>query len=158
MKTLILGIGNKIKRDDVIGILAAEKVFKKLDLAEKIDLKVASAGGLPLLNKIEGYDKVFILDSIQTEDGDPGNIYFLDLDDLDTGTDRIASHTVDLKTVKKIGENTGEEIPKIHIFAIEVKEPYEFGKEMTKEMKEALPQITNKIKETIEEEVTKKEK
>ncbi len=158
MKTLILGIGNKIKRDDVIGITTARRVFEKLDLDEKIDLKEASAGGLPLLDKIEGYEKVFILDSIQTEDGTPGDVYFLDLEDLDTGTDSVASHTVDLKTMKKIGENIGEEIPKIQIFAIEVKEPYEFGKELTKEMKKALPKITEEIKETIEKEVTKKEK
>lgn len=158
MKTLILGIGNKIKRDDVIGIRAAEKVFENLEHTEKIDFQEASAGGLPLLEKIEGYDKVFILDSIQTEGGNPGDIYFLDLDDLDTGTDSVASHTVDLKTMKKIGENIGEEMPEINIFAIEVKEPYEFGEEMTKEMKEELPKITKEIKETIEKEIPKQEK
>ncbi len=158
MKTLILGIGNKIKRDDVIGIVAAKKVFKNLDINENIELKEASAGGLPLLDKIEGYDTVFLLDSIKTEDGTPGDIYFMDLDDLDTGTNSVASHTVDLKTMKKIGESIGEEIPKTHIFAIEVKEPYEFGKEMTEEMNEALPRIVKEIRKTIEKEMAKQGK
>lgn len=154
MKTLILGIGNEIRRDDAVGLIVARKVFKQIN-SDNLDVKVASSGGLPLLGKIEGYDKIYLIDSIMTKDGTPGDWYSLSLDDFERGKNRMASHSIDLKTMKEIGEDMGEKIGEIQIFAIEVKEPFEFGEELTEEVKEALPQIVSEIKETIESEAQK---
>lgn len=151
MKTLILGIGNEIKRDDAVGLIAARTISEKIN---DVDVDEASSGGLPILDKIEGYDKVFIIDSVMTEDGKPGDCYYLTLEDLEGGSNRIDSHSIDLKTMKKMGEEIGKKMPEIHIFAIEVKELYQFGTELTEEVEEALPQIISEILETVEKEIS----
>lgn len=152
MKILILGIGNEIRRDDSVGLLAARKASQQFE-KEKIDVKEASSGGLPLLSKIQGYDLCYIIDSIMTKDGTPGDWYYLTLDDFKAEENRIVSHSVDLRTMKEIGKEMGEKIPEIKIFAIEVKEPFEFGDDLTKQMKEALPEVISEITEAIRTEI-----
>ncbi|KXB06523.1 hypothetical protein AKJ51_03580 [candidate division MSBL1 archaeon SCGC-AAA382A20] len=151
MRALILGIGNEIRRDDAVGLVAAREISKQID-NENIEIKETSAGGLSLLTKIEGYDKVFIIDSIVTKDGEPGHWYYLSLNDLNSGGGRTVSHSIDLKTMKNIGEKMGEKVPEIRIFAIEVKDPFEFGEDLTEELEESLPEVISEIKETIDKE------
>lgn len=158
MSFLILGVGNKIKRDDAVGPIVASEVHDSLEEKESVDLKEASAGGFPLLGKIEGYDKVFLIDSVVTKDGDPGQWYYISLDDLKSGKGSTVSHSIDLKTMKEIGEKIGENIPEIMIFAIEVKEPFEFGEDLTEELSQSLPHVISEIREAIEKEIRKSNK
>lgn len=154
MSFLILGIGNDIKCDDAVGLIVAREIYSRLENKESVDIKEASAGGLPLLGKIEGYDKVFIFDSVITEDGVPGDWYSIPLESLKGGSRRLDSHSIDLKTMKKIGEELGVSMPEIQIYAIEVKEIYRFSKSLTKEVREALPEIISEILNSVEEEIS----
>lgn len=153
MNFLILGIGNEIKRDDAVGLIVAREVYSKLEDKKSVDLKEASAGGIPLLGKIKGYDKVFVIDSVITESGEPGDWYFLPLENIKGGSARVASHSIGLKTMKKLGEELGESMPEIQVYAIEVKEILKFSKSLTKEVREALPRIISGILESIKEEI-----
>ncbi len=154
MNFLILGIGNEIKCDDAVGLIVAREIYSRIEDKKLVDLKQASAGGLPILGKIKGYDKVFVIDSVMTEDGEPGNWYSLPLEDVKGGSGRIASHSIDLKTMKKVGEELGESMPEIQVYAIEVKETLKFSKSLTKEVKKALPGIISGILHSIKEEIS----
>ncbi len=147
MKTLILGLGNPILTDDSIGIKIAQKIKE-----ENPGLQVAetSEAGLALLDHALGYDKLIIIDSIKTEQGKPGELYKLELEDLKPAMDFSSSHSIDIATVFKLGQELGYKMPKyISLYAVEIKDNLTFEEECTEEVKERIPYIAKQI---IEEE------
>ena len=81
MKTLVLGLGNSILSDDSVGWRVIDQLKTKFN---RVGLTFAhsSASGIRLLEEIIGYDRLIIIDAIQTEGGQAGNVYHLDPIDL----------------------------------------------------------------------------
>jgi hydrogenase maturation protease len=79
----VLGLGNPILTDDGVGIHVARAVMSRLnahsDLAGDVGFAEASVGGLRLLELLVGYERVILVDAIQTSSGWPGDIYRLSL-------------------------------------------------------------------------------
>lgn len=147
MNTLILGIGNPILTDDGIGIKIAQKVKGKNHELEVVE---ASEAGIALLDLIVGYDKLIIIDSIKTGQGNLGELYKLELEDLNPATDFSSSHGIDIATAFEVGKGLGCQMPQsVSIYAIEIKDNTTFGEECTEELEKRIPQITKQI---IEEE------
>ena len=147
MNTLILGIGNPILTDDGVGIKIAQKLKE-----EKVKLEVieTSEAGITLLDLVANYDKLIILDSIETEKGKPGDLYKLELEDLKPSKDFSSSHGIGIATAFELGQRLGYKMPKyISIYAVEIKENSTFGEECTEEVEEKIPFI---VKQIIEEE------
>ena len=82
MKTLVLGLGNPILTDDGVGIHVVRATAAQCPLAMHITCAEASVGGMRLLDLLAGYERVFLVDAIQTRDGEPGQIYTLGPGDL----------------------------------------------------------------------------
>jgi len=72
---LILGLGNEILTDDGIGIKLVNDLEKKFRRSS-FDFKTASCGGLEIVELMNGYDFVIIIDAIKTLGGIPGKIYY----------------------------------------------------------------------------------
>ncbi len=77
MKTLILGIGNTALTDDGVGCKVAQRLEKRLRGRSSITVKETAVSGLSLLDEITGYERLIIIDAIQTRGGKPGAIYKL---------------------------------------------------------------------------------
>lgn len=77
MKTLILGLGNPILSDDGVGLGVAEELEGRLDQQE-VTVVETSMAGLSLRDLLIAYDRVIIIDAIQTVGGKAGQIYRLD--------------------------------------------------------------------------------
>ena len=108
-----------------------------------ITFKESSASGLSLLEVITGYDKLIIIDSIQTEDGRVGEIYRLTLDDIIDTRHLTYSHGINLTTVIELGKKLGEAIPQqVVIFAIEVADVTSFSEDCTPEVEKTIPYVT----------------
>ena len=73
-KTLILGLGNSILRDDRIGLDVARLVQKELKLVD-CNLVESQLVGTNILDFICGYKTLIVIDSIKTENGKDGDIY-----------------------------------------------------------------------------------
>jgi len=147
MDILILGIGNPILTDDGVGIKTARRIKE-----ENPDLEVieASEGGIGLLDYASGYEKLIIIDSIKTEQGKPGEVYKLELEDLKPAMELSSSHGVDIATAFKLGRELGYKMPDyIGIYAIEIQDNSTFGEECTEEVERSIPFIARRI---IEEE------
>ncbi|MBS3784838.1 MAG: hydrogenase maturation protease, partial [Anaerolineae bacterium] len=65
MKTLVLGMGNTILCDDGVGIYVVREVADRFQ-QEQVDFSEASVGGLRILDVIGGYERVIMVDAIQT--------------------------------------------------------------------------------------------
>jgi len=143
MNTLILGIGNPILTDDGVGIKIAHKLKE-----ERPELEVVETGeaGLTLLDLITGYDRLIIIDSIKTEQGKPGQVYKVELEDLKPAMDFSSSHGIDIATAFKLGQRLGYRMPKsVSIYAVEMKDNTTFGERCTEEVEEKIPFIAKQI-------------
>jgi hydrogenase maturation protease len=147
MSTLVLGIGNPILTDDGVGINIAQKLKEE---RPELEVMETSQAGFVLLDLVNGYDKLIIVDSIKTEQGDPGELYKLDMADLKASTETSCSHGVDIATAFELGRGMGYKVPEdISLYAVEIKDNSTFGEECTEEVGEKVGPIAKQI---IEEE------
>ncbi len=146
-KTLILGLGNPILSDDRIGLDVSHLVHKGLNNSD-CDLVESQLVGTNILDFINGYKSLIVIDSIKTENGEDGDIYQLSLDDLPKQQRMNSPHNVGIYWNIKMGRRVGLEVPeRIRIYAIEVNDPFNFGEELTDTMKKLMPGIVKNILE-----------
>ena len=139
MKTLVLGLGNPILTDDGVGIRVARFLESGLGGAPGLDVAEASVGGLRLMQVVAGYDRVILVDAIQTAQGQPGEIYLLTLDAFCTTLHSGCSHDMDLFTALELGRRLGMDMPEdVHIVAIEAADVLSFGESCTPQVEAAI--------------------
>ena len=66
MKTLIIGLGNPILGDDGVGWKVANQLTAIIDPDSAIEIDFASLGGLSLMERMLGYQRVIIINSMET--------------------------------------------------------------------------------------------
>lgn len=139
IKTLILGLGNPILSDDGVGCHVAMALKERLQEPE-VDVLEASIAGLDFLDMLTGYDKVIIIDAIQTGEGTPGQIYRLDPEAFNATRHAASPHDVNFATALELGNKLGLALPsQIDIFAVEVADTSCFSEECTPKVTEAIP-------------------
>jgi hydrogenase maturation protease len=145
MKTLVLGIGNPILSDDGVGIRVAREVGEKLN-DPQITVAETSEAGLRLLDSIVGYDEVIIIDAVQTEKGQAGQIYRLEPQDFSSAKYFSSPHQINLVTSLELGNALNLAMPqKITIFAVEAKDITTFSEKCTREVEQAIPKVVNMV-------------
>ncbi len=148
-KTLVLGLGNSILTDDGVGIYVARRLAERFKDRPDVAVAEACVGGLRLLEMINGYERLILVDAIQTAGGQPGAIYRLTPDDF-ADPRRAASlhsgcsHDMDLFTALEFGRQLGMILPKqFVIIAIEAKDVITFGEGCTPEVEAAIPKAAD---------------
>ena len=67
-KTLILGLGNPILGDDGVGWKVADAVQTRLGtLKVPVEVDFASLGGLSLMERMLGYERVILIDTVKSK-------------------------------------------------------------------------------------------
>jgi len=146
MKTLIIGLGNPILRDDGVGIHVAEKIKHHIEEKKDVEVIELSVGGLRLMEAMSGYDRVFIIDSVMTGQNAPGTICKLNIDDLGMSLHASSTHDTSLACAIESGRNIGIKLPsEIIIWGIEAVDVNTFGDDMTVQVKSAIPLVVEKI-------------
>lgn len=129
--TLVFGIGNEILSDDAIGPKLVKKLEKNLSF-EDVEFATASLGGLEILEFIQGYKKVLIIDAIKTKGGIPGDVYLFTLDDFKETLHLSNLHDISFLTAIQLGSELGLNMPEeIKIIAIEIIEDMVFSNSFT---------------------------
>ena len=143
--TLVVGLGNPILGDDGIGWRVAE-ALKGSHPAVEIDC--LALGGLSLMERLVGYDRVIIVDSIQTHGGVIGQVYTFPLDDLPdlSAGHTTAVHDTSLPTALKLGRAMGVILPEdVMIVAIEADRVFDFTEHLTPAVEAAIPVATKAV-------------
>ena len=159
MRTLIVGLGNPILSDDGIGIRVAQAVRERVGehVGERIgeaevEFLEASQGGLRLAEQLEGYDRVILIDAIQTQGGVPGTIYRLTLDDLPS-YNADGAHDASLKNALQLVRQQGGQTPDadaVAIIAIEAVNMLDFGETLTPQVDAAIPEAVQAVLEILD--------
>ncbi|MGZ3557661.1 MAG: hydrogenase maturation protease [Thermodesulfobacteriota bacterium] len=147
-KTLLLGLGNPILKDDAVGLRVVRGLGRKVT-EEEVHVEESSFANIDILDVIHSYDRLIIVDSIKTEGGKPGDLYRLDLDDLHSTLHLSCPHDINLATALELGKRLGMEIPgEIRIYAIEVEDNQTFCETCSPLVEEAIPRIIEEIART----------
>jgi hydrogenase maturation protease len=155
--TLVAGLGNPILGDDGVGWRVAEAVSDAIlaagGCAEDVEVECFALGGLSLMEHLIGYEKVIIIDSIQTRDGTPGQVYRLALEDLpDFSTGHTtAAHDTSLQTAMRLGRTMGVDLPDdVSLVGIEARHVYDFSEELSPSIAAAVPEAVRAVLETLQ--------
>lgn len=151
MKTLILGLGNPILCDDGVGNRVAQILENEVNNPEVV-VTETNAVGLGLLDFIPGYERIIIIDAIQSPEGKAGQIRRLSLPDLAAPYYQLASHGIDLATTIELGTRLGLAMPcEVIIFAVEVADIATFTEECTPSVKRAIPKVVKLVLQELKD-------
>ncbi len=146
MKTLVVGLGNPILGDDGVGWKVAQAVEAQLSnlqtLATNIEVDCVALGGLSLMERMVGYERAIVIDSIGSGQHALGEVYHFDLDDLydPSAGHTTAVHDMSLMTALKMGRSMGADLPRqITVVAVESPYTYDFTEELTPPVAAAVP-------------------
>jgi hydrogenase maturation protease len=150
MKTMVLGLGNPIFRDDGVGLRVIEELRKQVH-DNNVTIEGAELAGLDMLETLSRYDRVIIIDAIQMG-GRVGEIYRLTPEDLKPTSHTGTPHDVNFSTALAFGERIGIKLPlKIDILAIEIPNAINFGETLTPEVEKVVPQCVKEVLEMLRE-------
>jgi hydrogenase maturation protease len=110
LKILVLGLGNPILTDDGIGVHVVRAAAARCR-RDDVDFAEASVGGLRLLDSIAGYDRLILVDAIQTPGGKPGDVYRLLPGDLRASLHSGSTHDLTLSGALALGRGIGMVLP-----------------------------------------------
>lgn len=159
MKTLIVGLGNPILGDDGAGWKVAEEVerllpslFQGEGQGMRVDVDCVSLGGLSLMERLIGYQRAIVIDTIGTRQHPIGMAYHFRLDDLydPTSGHTTAAHDVSLMKAIEIGRSLGAPLPdQIDVVAIESPYVYDFSEDLTPSVAAAVPQAVELVMQLL---------
>jgi hydrogenase maturation protease len=146
MKTIVLGVGNPILKDDGAGIHVVRQLKKYVN-DPNVTMDEAMTGGMNLLDMIIGYEKAILIDTVKMKDAKTGEIRRFSLRDFPS-VHSSNPHDVDLLEALKLAEKLGEKrIPKeIVIVGISVNETqHVFGEQLSERMAKAVPKAVETV-------------
>ncbi len=120
MRTAVIGVGNRMMRDDGIGPCLISKLKEMDSFPSDIDLIDEGVGGMRIIHDMEGYEKVLIIDSADFG-GEPGEYKLFRPEDVET-VKQISGrslHEMDLINTLELAKLTGGAPEDIMIMAIQ---------------------------------------
>jgi len=130
MKILVLGIGNILFGDEGIGVHMINYLDEKYEFSGPHQVDLIDGGTLAqrLIPIIVEYDKVFIFDCVDVDDGKIGDVYFFDfLDVPECITWQGSAHEVEMLQTLEMIHMMGD-LPETKIIGVV---PYVIGEDTT---------------------------
>ena len=153
LPVLVMGLGNPLFGDDGVGWRIAEQVQRVVDgLALPVEIDFFSVGGLRLMERMEGYTRVGLVDAIVTGGQPMGHVFCAVLDDLPdlTAGHLSSAHDTTLQTALKLGRELGVLLPaEVHIVAVEARQVYDLTEELSPAVAAAVPHAVQRVIETV---------
>jgi hydrogenase maturation protease len=153
-KTLLLGMGNPILTDDAVGIRAAQSLNRRLGPVPGLVVREeCCTGGLELLDVVEGFDRLIVLDSIKTAGGRPGDWYRFDGTALRETMHLNNVHDANFATAMELGRCMGVHVPReedVHVLAVEISDNLTFCEHLSPELEAALPGIVDELHDEVQ--------
>jgi hydrogenase maturation protease len=154
MNTLVIGLGNPILGDDGVGWVVAHEIARKTAGRQDVEVDCLSLGGLSLMERLTGCERVILVDSIFTAEKPVGTLSIIKLTEL---PDRSSGHTTavhdtSLRNALSIGRSMNIPLPRdeeISIVAIEAENVYDFSETLSPAVAAAVPKAVESILQLI---------
>lgn len=148
---LIVGLGSPIMSDDAIGLIVAQAI-EDMHL-ENVETRQEAIGGLDIIPVLWGYRHAIIVDSIKTEQYEPGTVMIFDPEDFEPTVTNASAHDFNLATAMKIGrEMEPEQMPvSVRFVAMEVEDLQTMQEKLTPKVEAAKQSMIDAVKYLIDE-------
>lgn len=144
MRILVAGIGNMMRSDDGVGVVALERLR---DL-ESEDVRVVAIGTAVL--RSEGHlswaDRVLAIDAVRMG-REPGTVWTGSLDEVDADGFGTSSHGLELKSMVRLLPKTCR--PEVFVIGVEPAST-EFGLGLSASVRRALHEVSRLARRTVE--------
>jgi hydrogenase maturation protease len=155
MKTLVIGLGNPILGDDGVGWRVAEEIGRELVNQPGIEIDYVALGGLSLMERLVGYERVILVDSILTGKKPIGAVscYGLkEIPNLTTGHSSSA-HDTSLQQALMVGRSMDIPLPldeHVVIVAVEAGNVHDFSEKLSPPVEAAVPKAVELVLQLIQ--------
>jgi len=148
MKTLVLGLGKSIVRDDGLGPVVADRLARQVS----VEVRTGPITGLQLLDCMTGYDKVIVVDATQSGDDRPGTIRCRELVSAGLAAKRTSPlpqsrHGWGIADLLALGSQAGLAVPRqVVVYTMEAGDLSDFGEGLTPAVAAAIPRMVRRIR------------
>ncbi len=148
-KVVIIGVGNLLLMDEGIGIHVINEL-EKHKLPENVDIYDGGTGGFKLIDLMHEAKRVIFIDAVETDKA-PGTITTFTSKNVRSiyPKKKYSLHDTDLMEVIKMAELL-DNPPEIEIVGVQPK-IINYGLTLSKELRDAMPDIINTVLSRIEE-------
>ena len=156
-KVLVIGLGNPILGEDGVGWQGAGAVGRALattiqSAGLQVEVDYASLGGLRLMERMLGYERVILVDSMETGLVPEGHLHVCRLEELpDRATGHSASaHDTSLRVALELGRACGEAIPsRVDVVGIEACNMFNFSESLSEPVLQAVPRAVAAVSQLL---------
>ncbi len=141
-KTLVVGMGNLIYRDEGVGVHVIEEM-KKMELPRHVELLDIGTSTMDLIAYLDGVKKLIIVDAMKAG-GTPGTLYRCRPEDLlpkEEGP--VSLHEIGLLETLTMAKKKGLEIDTV-VIGVEPK-VFDWGMELSDEIRDRIPGIVEAV-------------
>lgn len=146
MKTLILGVGNLLLKDEGVGIHVIQALEKE-NLPSGITLMDGGTGGLHLISWLTGYDRIIMIDAT-LDSHPPGTVRTLRPRYASDFPPLMSAHEIGLKDMIDAMALCGD-LPEIELIVISVADISEVGTTLSPAVEAAIPEVVRTIYLTV---------
>ena len=137
MDVLVLCLGNALRRDDAVALHVADALDR--EAVAGVVVRRSAAAGLYLLDDMEGFDRVVVVDAVRTAAHAPGTVLASPLDALHA-PEGPSPHAIGLPSALARAAAAGAPVPsRIEVVAVEALELDEVGEGLTPAVAAAIP-------------------
>ncbi|MCG8427419.1 MAG: hydrogenase maturation protease [Chromatiales bacterium] len=142
---LIIGIGNRLRRDDAVGPLLADRLAK-----QHLQVEEHSGEGMGLINAWQNHDHVILIDATQSG-ATPGTIHQIDAIEQTAPSElfHYSSHQFGLAEAIEMARILEQLPKKLYLFGIEGAD-FSYGEELSPQVQRALDQVESQVLAHIE--------
>lgn len=146
MKTLILGVGNLLLKDEGVGIHVIHALEKET-LPSGVHLIDGGTGGFHLIAWLEEYDRIVMIDAT-LDNNPPGTVRQLKPRYASDFPPLMSAHEIGLRDMIEVMQLTGK-MPEIHLIVISALDISEVGMDLSPEVEKAIPDVIARVKELL---------
>lgn len=144
---IVLGLGNTLRGDDGVGILATMELAKKF--TGRAEFVCTEEMGFALLDYLSGYEEAVMVDSICTAGGEAGEIHRFSLEDFPPRANGSA-HYLGLPEAAQLAREMRIPFPaNVHILGVEISQPFDISPSLSPELQAKLPAILEKLESVL---------
>jgi hydrogenase maturation protease len=145
-RTMILGVGNLLLRDEGVGVHAAVNL-QEFPLPDHIEVVEGGTDGFKLFHIIMEADRLIVVDCVKGGD-EPGSIYRFDIDDYDHFPDiyKTSVHQISIEEVITLS-GTMRTPPRTTVVGVEPDELF-MSMELSETVRSKLPKVLEIVLET----------
>jgi hydrogenase maturation protease len=148
-RTLVLGLGNILLRDEGAGVWVAESLRRQFEFLPEVAVLDGGTLGLDLLPRLHGVERLLVIDAVKLGRG-AGSLARLEGEEVPAVLDvNVSPHQVGVQDLLAAARLTGSEPARLVLWGIEP-ERLDPGTAFSPPVAEALPELRDRVLQELE--------